>query len=107
MWLSKGEEYEEGKMELISIFKTLEGALSDNIFYGGDTFGFLDIGLIPFYSWFYAFETYGNFTMETECPKLMAWTKRCMERDSVSKSLPEQKKVYDFVVSIKKVLGLD
>ncbi|RHN74737.1 putative glutathione transferase [Medicago truncatula] len=38
--------------------------------------------------------------METECPKLMAWTKRCMERDSVSKALP------DFIVSIKKALGL-
>ncbi|KEH38378.1 Glutathione S-transferase 3 [Medicago truncatula] len=107
MWLSKGEEHEEGKKELISIFKTLEETLGDKPFYGGATFGFLDIGLIPFYSWFYAYETYGNFKMEVECPKLMAWAKRCLEKESVSKTLPDQMKVYDFVVSMKKSLGLD
>lgn len=48
MWLSKGEEHKEGKKELISIFKTLEETLGDKSFYGGTTFGFLDIGLIPF-----------------------------------------------------------
>lgn len=107
MWLSKGEEHEERKKELISIFKTLEEILGDKTFYGGATFGFLDIGLIPFYSWFYTFETYGNFKFELECPKLMAWVKRCMEKESVSKILPDEKKVYDYVVSMKKALGFD
>jgi len=107
MWLSKGKEHEEGKKELISIFKKLEETLGDKAFYGGTTFGFLDIGLIPFYSWFYAYETYGNFKFEVECPKLTSWAKRCLEKESVSKSLPDQMKVYDFVVSMKKTLGLD
>ncbi|XP_010323623.1 probable glutathione S-transferase [Solanum lycopersicum] len=26
-------------------------------------------------------ETYGNFSLEAECPKLVAWAKRCMQRD--------------------------
>lgn len=57
MWLAKGEEHEAGKKEFISIFKQLEETLVDKPFYGGDTFGFVDVGLIPFHSWFYTFET--------------------------------------------------
>ncbi|XP_057726304.1 glutathione S-transferase 3-like [Arachis stenosperma] len=104
MWLSEGEEHEAGKKELISIFKQLEDALGDKIFYGGDSFGFLDIGLIPFSCWFYTFETYGNFKMEAECPKLMAWVKRCFQRKAVSNTLPDDKKVYDFVLAMEKIL---
>ncbi|KAK7401684.1 hypothetical protein VNO78_13357 [Psophocarpus tetragonolobus] len=102
MWRSKGEEHEERKQEFISIFKQLEETLSDKAYYGGDKFGFLDIGLVPFYSWFYTFETYGNFKMEAECPKLVAWAKRCMQREAVSTSLPDEKVVYDYVVAMKK-----
>jgi len=104
MWLSKGEEHEAGKKELIDILKVLEGSLGDKPFYGGDTFGFVDICLIPFYCWFYTFETYGNFKMEAECPKLMAWVKRCIQRESVSKTLPHEKKVYERVVGMEKAI---
>ncbi|KAK7324414.1 hypothetical protein VNO77_27950 [Canavalia gladiata] len=104
MWLSTGEEHEAWKKELISIFKQLEETLGDKPFYGGDTFEFVDLALIPFYTLFYTFETYGNFKMELECPKFMAWAKRCMQRESVSKSLPDDKKVYDFVVVLEKAL---
>ncbi|XP_027340678.1 glutathione S-transferase 3-like [Abrus precatorius] len=104
MWLSTGEEHEAWKKELISILKQLEEPLGDKPFYGGDTFGFLDLGLIPFYSWFYTFETCGNFKMEAECPKLVAWAKKCMQRDTVAKTLPDEKKVYDHVVGMKKAL---
>ncbi|KAK7272667.1 hypothetical protein RJT34_29409 [Clitoria ternatea] len=103
-WLSEGEEHETRRKEFISIFKQLEEALGDNPFYGGDTFGFVDLGLIPFYCWFYTFETYGHFKMEEECPKLIAWAKRCMQRESVSKSLPDEKKVFDFAEAIHKEL---
>ncbi|KAL5159810.1 Glutathione S-transferase 3 [Glycine soja] len=98
MWLSTGEEHETWKKEFISVFKQLEEALGDKPFYGGDTFGFVDLGLIPFYSWFYTFETYGNFKMEAECPKLVAWAKRCLQREAVSKTLPDEKKVYDHLL---------
>jgi glutathione S-transferase len=106
IWLSKGEEHEEGKKELISIFKTLEETLGDKPFYGGATFGFLDIGLIPFYSWFYTYDAYGNFKIELKCPKFIVLAKRCM-KESVSKTLPDQKKLYDYIVSVTKALGLD
>ncbi|QHN96724.1 Glutathione S-transferase [Arachis hypogaea] len=106
LWLSEGEEHETCKKELISNLKQLEDILGEKAFYGGDTFGFLDICLITFYSWFYTFENYGNFKMEAECPKLMAWAKRCMQRDTVSKSLVDDKKVYDYVVqAIKNAFG--
>jgi len=102
MWLSSGEEHETWKKELISIFKQLEETLGDKPFYGGDTFGFVHVCLIPFYSWFYTFETYGNFKMEAECPKLIAWANRCMKRKTVSKTLPDEKKLYAVIVEMKK-----
>ncbi|XP_047180027.1 glutathione S-transferase 3-like [Vigna umbellata] len=102
MWLSEGEEHEAGKKELISIFKQLEETMGDKPFYGNEKFGFVDIALIPFYSWFYTFETYGNFEMEAECPKLVAWAKRCMQRETVSTILPNEKEVYNAVVEMKK-----
>ncbi|PHT43690.1 hypothetical protein CQW23_17715 [Capsicum baccatum] len=42
-------------------------------------------------------DTYGNFNIEAVCPKLMAWAKRRMQRDSVAKSLPDQHKILEFV----------
>ena len=104
MWLTEGEEHEASKKELISIFKQLKKTLGDKAFYGGDTFGFVDVGLIPFHSWFYTYEMYGNFKMEAECPKLMTWVKRCMQRETVSKTLPDEKKLYHEVVATKKAL---
>ncbi|MCE3049673.1 Glutathione S-transferase 5 [Datura stramonium] len=37
----------------------------------------------------------GNTLEKTECPKFVAWGKRCMQRDSVAKSLPDQHKILD------------
>jgi glutathione S-transferase len=36
--------------------------------------------------------------MEAECPKIIAWAKRCMQKESVAKSLLDQKKPYEFVL---------
>lgn len=107
VWTTKGEAQEAAKKELIHHFKLLETELGDKTFFGGDQFGLVDIALIPFYSWFYALETCGNFSMIHECPKLVEWAKRCMERESVSTSLPDQYKVYDFILELKKKLDLD
>ncbi|XP_010481175.1 PREDICTED: glutathione S-transferase U28-like [Camelina sativa] len=49
--------------------------------------------LVPFYSWFYALEECGDFSVEAACPKIVAWGKRCVERNSVAASLPESEKV--------------
>ncbi|CAA7036992.1 unnamed protein product [Microthlaspi erraticum] len=93
IWATNGEEQESGKKEFIEILKTLEAELGDKPFFGGDDFGYVDIGLIGYYTWFHAYETFGNFSIESECPKLIGWGKKCMERESVAKSLPESEKV--------------
>nr|AAC28101.1 glutathione S-transferase [Mesembryanthemum crystallinum] len=100
-----GEETYKGFLEII---KVLEAEVGEKSYFGGDTFGFVDVALIPFYSWFYALEMLGKFNIETECPKLIAWAKRCMERESVSKSLPDRHKIYDFItLQLRKALGVD
>lgn len=107
IWATKGEEQEEGKKEVIGILKQLEEVLGEKGLFGGECLGFLDIVLIGYYTWFYAYETIGNFSIEAECPKIMSWVKRCLQNESVAKSLPDPKKVCDFVLQMKKKYGLD
>ncbi|KAK7825022.1 putative glutathione s-transferase parc [Quercus suber] len=107
VWATKGEEKEAGKKEFLEIFKILEGELGDKPYFGGETFAFVDLSLIPFYSWFYAIETFGEFNMEAECPKIVAWAKRCLQKETVAKILPDQKKVYEFVGQMRKRFGLE
>ncbi|XP_027178620.1 probable glutathione S-transferase parC [Coffea eugenioides] len=107
IWATMGEEKEAAKKEFIGIMKTLEGELGNKPYFGGEDFGYVDVALIPFYCWFHAYENFGNFKTETECPKLVEWAKRCMQRESVSKSLADPHKIYEFVVSLKKKLGIE
>ncbi|KAM4071191.1 hypothetical protein ACB094_11G043000 [Castanea mollissima] len=108
IWLTKGEEREEAKKELIENFKILEGELSETcLTLGGETIGFVNIALITFYRRFYSSEMFGKFSIEAECPKIIAWAKRCMQKDTVAKSLPDHKKVYEFLVQLRNKLGLD
>ena len=58
---AKGEELEAAKKEFIEALKVLEGELGDKPYFGGEEFGYVDVALIPFYSWFHAYETCGNF----------------------------------------------
>ncbi|WOG97846.1 hypothetical protein DCAR_0417187 [Daucus carota subsp. sativus] len=102
---SKGEEKEAGKKDLIESLKVLEKELGDKPYFGGESFGFVDIALVPFSSWFAAYEAEGNFSIEAECPKLIAWVKRCLERESVSKALADPKKVVDFVNTLKQKMA--
>ncbi|KAF8042344.1 hypothetical protein BT93_A0844 [Corymbia citriodora subsp. variegata] len=103
-WRSTGEDQEAGKKEFIEGLKVMEGELGDKAYFGGQRFGFLDVSLIPFYSWFYAVETLNSCSIGEECPKLVGWAKRCMQRESVAKSLPNQHKVYDFMSEFRKKL---
>ena len=107
IWFTKGEEREEAKKDFIESFKILEGQLSDKSYFGGETFGFVDIALITFYNRFYSSEMLGEFSIEAECSKIIAWAKRCLQKDTVAKSLPDQKKVYEFLVQLRNKLGLD
>ncbi|XP_059436817.1 probable glutathione S-transferase [Corylus avellana] len=98
VWTRKGEEQEEARKDFFESFKTLEGELGEKPYFGGETFGFVDISLITFYSWFYVYEIFGKFSMEEECPKIIEWAKKCLQKESVAKSLPDQKKVYESVL---------
>ncbi|XP_020204527.1 probable glutathione S-transferase parC [Cajanus cajan] len=107
IWAGKREEIEVAKKELVENLKELEKVLGEKAYFGGDTFGFVDIALIPFHSWFYTYETLGDFKVEIECPKLIAWAKRCNQRESVAKSVAHENEVYDFVLQYRKKLHLD
>ncbi|PON42704.1 S-crystallin [Trema orientale] len=107
IWATNGEERQAGKKELFEILKVLEAELGDKPYFGGDSFGYVDVALVGFYSWFYAYETFGNFSIEAECPKLIAWAKRCLERESVAKSLAGGKKVHEFLGEVRKMWGIE
>ncbi|XP_042477394.1 glutathione S-transferase U25-like [Macadamia integrifolia] len=102
-WAAKGEEQESGKKELLEVLKVIEEELGDKPYFNGETFGFVDLSFVPFTAWFYTYEKVGNFSMEAEFPKLVAWGKRCMERESVSKSLPDPHMIYDYAMDRRKI----
>ncbi|KAG2683719.1 hypothetical protein I3843_10G046300 [Carya illinoinensis] len=106
LW-GKGEEQEAAKNELLETFKILEGELGDKPYFGGETFGFVDISLVTFSCWFHAFEMFGKFSMKAEFPKITEWAKRCKQRESVAKSLQDPQKVDEFVVEYRKWLGVE
>ncbi|WJX72737.1 glutathione transferase [Trifolium repens] len=107
LWAKKGEEQEAAKKEFIEAIKLLEQELGGKTYFGGDKLGYVDVALIPFYTWFKGYETFGNINVEKESPKFIAWAKRCIKIESVSKSLPNQDKVYDFIVQIRKRIGIE
>ncbi|KAK9674273.1 hypothetical protein RND81_12G222600 [Saponaria officinalis] len=107
VWKTKGEDQDEGKKEFIENLKVLEHQLGDKTYFGGDTFGYVDVALIPFNCWFYALESVANFKVEDSCPKIVAWAKRCIQRESVAKALPDEKKLYEFLLEVRKMLGIE
>ncbi|KAM0951699.1 putative glutathione transferase [Dioscorea sansibarensis] len=107
LWKLKGEAQEVAKKDFIKILTILEEQLGNNKFFGGETFGFVDMALVPFYGRFHAYEVCTNLNIEKECPQIVAWGKRCMERDSVSKTIPDPKKACEFILSLKKLRGVE
>ena len=107
LWTTKVEELEAGKKEFFENFKMLEGSLVTSLNFGGETFGFVDLSRVTFYNWFHAFEVFGNINIEAECPKIIAWVKRCLQKEAVAKSLADQKKVYEAVGQLRKIRGLE
>ncbi|KAK9054361.1 hypothetical protein SSX86_025439 [Deinandra increscens subsp. villosa] len=101
IWTTKGEDQQVAKKEFIDLLKMVEGELGEKPYLIGESFGFADIALIPFTAWFYTLNTIGNMSIEKECPKLAAWVKRCMERETVSKNLPDPHKFYEFVMKMQ------
>nr|ANH58204.1 glutathione S-transferase [Dracaena cambodiana] len=101
-----GEELEAAKVELVGLLKLLEGELGEKPFFGGESFGYIDVALVPFSCWFHTYETRGGFVLDEECPRLMDWVRRCMERDSVSKALPDPCKVFELNRELIKKLAV-
>ncbi|XWS27471.1 hypothetical protein CRYUN_Cryun26dG0117900 [Craigia yunnanensis] len=58
IWTPKGEEQATTKKEFIESLKLLEGKLGDKPYFGGENLGYVDVALVPFYSWFYAYEVW-------------------------------------------------
>ncbi|KAI3414502.1 uncharacterized protein J3R85_016253 [Psidium guajava] len=109
IWRTNGEEREAATRAFIETLKQLEEALGDKNYFGGegDAFGFVDIMAMGVASWFHAYEKFGGFEVADHCPKLSGWLRRCKQRESVSKVLPDPEKVYEFVVMLRKMQGLD
>ncbi|KAL3734004.1 hypothetical protein ACJRO7_023367 [Eucalyptus globulus] len=104
VFLSIGGVQEAAKKEYIECLKVLERELGDKAYFGGERFGYADLSLIPFYSWLDALGKLADSSIVEECPKLAAWAKRCMQRESVAKSLPDQHKLYDYIIETRKEL---
>ncbi|URE22366.1 glutathione s-transferase [Musa troglodytarum] len=107
LWKLKGEAQAATKEEFIVILKLLEGELGAKKYFGGDAFGFVDIALAPFVSWFYSYETSAGFSIEEAAPKVAAWAKRSMERESVANAVSHPDKIYEMVGVLKKKFGVD
>ncbi|KAL0694698.1 hypothetical protein Bca4012_061878 [Brassica carinata] len=107
VWGTTGEEQVKAKKELLEHFKTLETELGDKTYYGGDVFGFVDIALMGYYSWFKAIEKFGEFSIEAEFPVLSQWTKRCLERESVVHSIADSDKIIEYAYVLRRKLGAE
>ncbi|VAI37633.1 unnamed protein product [Triticum turgidum subsp. durum] len=51
LWKLKGEPQAQARAEMLEILKTLDGALGDKPFFGGDKFGLVDAAFAPFTAW--------------------------------------------------------
>ncbi|KAH9319959.1 hypothetical protein KI387_021728, partial [Taxus chinensis] len=95
---STGEEHESGKQEFIENLVLFEETLKGKDYFGGDKFGLVDIMFAPEISWFPVCEIVGGFKipMEEKFPRIAAWMKKCKERESVKKTLPEHENLLEF-----------
>ncbi|XP_023742235.1 probable glutathione S-transferase [Lactuca sativa] len=103
----KGEEMQKARHECLGYLNVLEGELGEKPYFMGDAFGYVDIALMSYYNHFFTYETLGGFSLKINSPKLFAWATRCMKRESVSKSLPDPQKIYDYTIVYRKNIGVE
>nr|ALG05145.1 glutathione S-transferase [Helianthus annuus] len=106
-WDSKGEEMQKRVEEFLGYLKVLERELGEKPYFNGESFGFVDMALICYYSHIIAFGKIGNFSVEKDTPKLFAWATQCLKRESVSKALADPNKIYELLIEIRKKNGLE
>ncbi|KAI4388014.1 hypothetical protein MLD38_000391 [Melastoma candidum] len=100
VWYGKAEAQETAKKELAEWVKLLESEIGEKAYFGGETFGLLDLSLVPYYWWFLALKKSLDLgpVCELELPKLEEWLKRCLLRDSVNTALPDLDKLCKYIV---------
>ncbi|GLJ19068.1 hypothetical protein SUGI_0342330 [Cryptomeria japonica] len=103
---SKGEEQEEGKRQLMESLVILEEILQGKDYFGGNTFGMVDIAFAPIICWFHTYEVYGDFKImsEDKFPGICTWMKKCRERESLKKKLPKEERVLQLITHFRKIL---
>lgn len=89
---------------MIEALKLLEEELGDKTYFGGENIGFVDIALVPFYPWIKSFANFVTLNIDGECPKLIAWGKRCLQKESVAMSLPGEQVINEFT---KKIFSIE
>ncbi|XP_058755559.1 probable glutathione S-transferase [Vicia villosa] len=97
---TEGEEKEAAKKELLESFEVMEGQLGDKPYFGGENFGFVDVALVPLFCMLYSYTFAGKFIDDEEFPNLTSWAKRCGEKESVSRSIPKESKMKQFLAEM-------
>nr|GLL47210.1 probable glutathione S-transferase parA [Ipomoea trifida] len=105
-WMFKTKDAKGIKEELVEKLKVLEGELGEEAYYGGERIGFLDLALLSYYNWLLTFEKDTEFSVEAEIPKLSEWSKRCLQNESVSTSLADPLKIYEFTLQMRERIGV-
>ncbi|CAH9091043.1 unnamed protein product [Cuscuta epithymum] len=106
-WLFKTKDEKAIKEELVDSLKVLEGELGDEPYFGGrESIGFLDLVLVSYYTWLLAFENDLKLNMESECPKMLEWGKRCLQNKAISNNLADPLEIYEFVLKMRNMSGL-
>jgi len=90
IWTTKGE-LEAAKKGFFECLEWYIGGRTgrEALFWGQWDSGVWDIAFAPFCCGFSTYETIGNFSIEAQCPKIIAWANGCLQKESVSKSLAE------------------
>ncbi|CAH9100167.1 unnamed protein product [Cuscuta europaea] len=106
-WLFKKKDEKAIKEELVESLKVLEGELGDGPYFGGrESIGFLDLVLVSYYTWLLAFEKDLKLNMESQCPKMLEWGKRCLQNKVISNNLADPLEIYEFVLKMRNMSSL-
>ncbi|KAJ4811373.1 Glutathione S-transferase [Rhynchospora pubera] len=89
---------------MIQMLKLFEAELGDKKYFGGDTFGFVDVAFVPFTSWF---DTYGSVWIGVGRRKEGKKWEEVPGAGKCGKDTYEPSKTYEFVCFLKKYYGIE
>ncbi|XP_059646748.1 probable glutathione S-transferase [Cornus florida] len=96
MFQTTGEEQENAMKDGLEMLKTLEKALGEKKFFGGEWIGIVDISLGVFAYWLGVFEDILGLKLLAahSFPLLHAWIKKFMEVPVIKENLPDRDKLF-------------